>query len=168
MVKGFSHIVPLERVSARPQPVHLEAGPQARDSIAHRFDLLALDRLEADLRLWRIPGGAQIEGRFLADAVQRCVASGEPVPVHLEEAVGLRFLPLGDAEEEVELEADDLDVMPIEGDGIDLGEAIAQSLALALPAYPRRQDVEVKGLMSEEESEALRKERNPFLVLRQP
>jgi uncharacterized metal-binding protein YceD (DUF177 family) len=167
-LKGFSHIVPLERVSARPQPVHLEAGAVARDAIARRFDLLSLDRLEADLQLWRIPGGAQVEGRFVADAVQRCVASGEPVPVHLEEAVSLRFLPLVEAEEEVELEADDLDVMPIEQDGIDLGEAIAQSLALALPAYPRRQDVEVKGLMSEEESKALREKANPFAILRQP
>lgn len=166
-MKGFSHVVPLERVSARPVPVRLEAGAVARDALAERFDLLALDRLEADLRLWRIPGGAEIEGRFVADAVQRCVASGEPVPVHLEEAVHLRFLLLPESEEEVELDADDLDVMPIEKGGIDLGEAIAQSLALALPSYPRLEGVNVKGVMSEEEGEALRERANPFAILRQ-
>ena len=38
-------------------------------------------------------------------------------------------------EEELELEEDDLDEIPFEGHTIDLGEAVAQSLALAIDPY---------------------------------
>jgi uncharacterized metal-binding protein YceD (DUF177 family) len=106
--------------------------------------------------------------------VQSCVVSGEPVPAHVDEPLELRFEPLDEGRDEIELEADALDVMPVDGDAIDLGEALAQALAVALDPYPRAApDVLAKArqlLMSEEEAEAraeaAKASANPFAALK--
>ena len=58
--------------------------------------------------------------------------------------------------EEVELSEDDCDVMEYSGQQIDLGEALAQTLFLALDPYPRAENADEfarkKGLKSEEEA----------------
>ena len=59
------------------------------------------------------------------------------MPARVDEAVALRFVEDDAAGEEVELSADALDTMPIEGGGIDLGEAAAETMALALDPFPR-------------------------------
>lgn len=165
---GFHHRVPLERIRPRRDTVRLEAGPQARAEVAERFDLVAIDRLEAELELWRTARGAEVEGRIVAEAVQRCVVSGEPVPVRLEEPLHLHFRSIEGEGDELELEPEDLDVMPIEAGSIDLGEAIVQTMVLALPEYPRLEDARVPGLLSEAEAESIRARDNPFAVLRRP
>ncbi len=78
--------------------------------------------------------------------------------------------------EEVELAGTDLDVLPLEGDALDLGEAVAQSLGLALDPYPRASD-EVRAaaarfVLSEAEAEAIaaadKAAASPFAALRRP
>jgi uncharacterized metal-binding protein YceD (DUF177 family) len=173
---GFSVVVPLARLGARPQTHALIADAAARASLAARFDLEALDRLEGTLELRRTAAGAQVTGRMVADVVQRCVVSGEPVPAHLDEALDLRFEPSAHSEDELELEPDALDTLPLEGDGIDLGEALAQALAVALEPYPRAAPEVLarvrRHLLSEEEAEAqaeaAKATANPFSALRRP
>jgi uncharacterized metal-binding protein YceD (DUF177 family) len=64
--------------------------------------------------------------------------------------------PLEGGEIEHELGADDPDTMFLEGQNIDLGEAVAQSLGLALDPYPRVVDADERlkaaGVKSEEEA----------------
>ena len=75
-------------------------------------------------------------GRLHAAIVQSCAVSGEDLPVRIEEPLALRFVPAAQPEgEEIELDAEDLDEIPFEGDEFDLGEAAAQSLALAIDPY---------------------------------
>src|SRR3546814_6575749 len=70
----------------------------------------------------------------------------------------LRFLRDGDApvggEDEIEIGSDDLDLLPLEGDRVDLGEAAVQTLSLALDPFPRHPDADrilaEKGVLSEE------------------
>jgi uncharacterized metal-binding protein YceD (DUF177 family) len=70
--------------------------------------------------------------------VQACVATGEPVPETIEERFALRFLPEGTPEgDELELSPEECDTMFFEGSAIDLGEAAAETLALALDPFPR-------------------------------
>lgn len=153
----------------------IAANAEERAALAARFDLRALDRLEAALTATAAPGGVRVTGRVEGDVVQACVTSGEDVPGRIDEPVGLLFLHhLGEAGEEVELHEVDCDVLPIEGRNIDLGEVAAESLGLALDPYPRA-DAETlaaarRRLISEEEAaerEAAEKANaNPFAVLK--
>ena len=119
-------------------PLRLEADAAERAALARRFGLEAIDRLEADVTFE--PDGSAViaQGQVEADIVQMCAVSGEPFPTRIAEPVLLRFVP-GPVTElpevEIEIDADDWDEIPFEGAKFDLGEAIAQSLALAIDPY---------------------------------
>ena len=118
--------------------LRLEANNDERAALAQRFGLEAIARLEAEVVLE--PDGLAViaEGQVEADIVQMCAVSGEPFPTRVAEPVSLRFIP-GPVTElpevEIEIDADEWDEIPFEGGKFDLGEAIAQSLALAIDPY---------------------------------
>ena len=137
----------------------LSAGEAECASIAERLGLLSLDRLEAHAVLGRDGQRIRATGRIKAALEQACVATGEPVPAHVDEAFDITFLPeprAGGPEDEIELGANDLDAMFHDGSAIELGSAIVDSLALALDPYPRSAgaDAALKeaGVLSEEEA----------------
>jgi uncharacterized metal-binding protein YceD (DUF177 family) len=154
----FSRAVPLSEIGAATKPRHIEADAGERAALARRFGLIALDRLEAEVTL--NPEGAAYlaEGRLRGEAVQACVASGEPVPAKIEEDFRIRFVAEAsqDADAELELDADDCDTLYHDGRAIDLGEAVAQSFALALDPFPRsaNADAALKAAGVKDESEA--------------
>ena len=87
------------------------------------------------------------------------VVTGDPVEAHADEAFDIYFLPepvTGQAEEEVELIESDCDVVFHDGSAIDLGSAIADTLALSLDPYPRSAGAEAAlkeaGVLSEAEA----------------
>jgi uncharacterized metal-binding protein YceD (DUF177 family) len=169
-------VVQLAKLSPRPQDYPLVAPDEARAALAARFGLESIDRLEGALSVVRAGAGARASGRLVAEVVQSCVVSGEPVPAHVEEALELTFEPIVETGDEVELDPHALDVMPVEGDAIDLGEALAQALAVALDPYPRASpEVLARArrlLLSEEEAEAeeaaAKAAANPFAALKRP
>ncbi len=119
-----------------PQPVELEATPEEREALAARFGLVAIAHLEATLKLHRDGDIVHAEGRLLADIVQSCAVSGDDLPVSLDERLAFRFIPETPvAEEELELDQNELEEIPYSGGSLDLGEAVAQSLALAIDPY---------------------------------
>jgi uncharacterized metal-binding protein YceD (DUF177 family) len=152
----------------------VEANEQERAALAERFGLLSLDRLTAEVEVRRTADGAELTGRFHADYAQACVVSGEALHRQADEPVHLRFSrhaePSG---EEHELVESDLDVLPVEGEAVDLGEAVAQSLAVTLDPYPRADEVvlaEARRRLTTEEAAAEARERdrarnNPFRVI---
>ncbi len=153
----FSHIVKLDEIGAGASNVRLSADLAARDGLVVRFDLAALDSLDADLAVSRDAKGVLAKGRIRAALSQFCVATGDPVPVVLDEPMIIRFVPepaVG-ADAEIELEADDCDSMFYDGQGVDLGEAVAQSLGLTLDPYPRSPDAQERlkaaGVKAEDE-----------------
>jgi uncharacterized metal-binding protein YceD (DUF177 family) len=133
----FSRRVALARLGAHEliYPISAEVGE--REALARRFDLLSLDRLEAEICLQRIGGGmVRVNGRFSADVVQACVVSLEPVASALAQDFTVLYGPTQpDKTVMVDLETDVAE--PFDGDAIDIGEAVAQQLALALDPYPR-------------------------------
>ena len=89
-----------------------------------------------------------------AEIVQTCAVSGDDLPVTIEEPFTLRFVPEAPVtEEEIELEEEDLDEIPYAGTAFDLGEAVAQSLALAIDPFATGPDANrvraEKGLLDE-------------------
>ena len=119
--------------------------------LARRFDLLGITSLCATGRLERRAPGAEIwfEGRLEAEVVQACVVSLEPVPASIRQPIerGWRMLagpiePGAAGAPPTLWLVDDDDVEPLAGRAIDLGEVMAEELALALDPYPRRADAE--------------------------
>jgi len=130
----FSRPVDERQLTAR--PVGIEASADERRALARRFALVAIKSLKATVRFERDGEAVRAQGRLSAAIVQSCAISGEDLPVSIEEALVLRFVPERHPEdEEIELDAQDLDEIPFEGDEFDLGEAVAQSLALAIDPY---------------------------------
>ena len=118
--------------------VTLLANDQERLALAARFALVRIDRLEAKVELHRDGPTVKAAGTLEADIVQSCAVSAEDLPVIIREAVAFRFMPEGrphQPDEEIELGADELDEIPFSGAEIDLGEAVAQSLALAIDPF---------------------------------
>lgn len=159
MVTGneFSHVIKLSEIGNHSKSLKLVADENARDGLIKRFDLAALDSLKAELSLVHDANGVVASGRFTADLAQHCIATHDPVPVKMDEAVNIRFIPepTFSGEVELELEADDCDTMFHDGQTFDLGEAVAQSLGLALNPYPRSPEAEkmlqAAGVKSEED-----------------
>ncbi len=135
----FSRPVRLDTIGTQPHAAQIAAKESERTALARRFGLIALARLEADVSLHRNGDDIVAEGKMRAEVTQACVATGAPVPARIDEPFSLRFRPEGTPEDgqESELEADELDTLFYEGSAVDVGEAVAQTLALALDPYPR-------------------------------
>ena len=125
-------------------PLHLIATEAECAALARRFDLVRVMRLEAMLSLAKADAVILASGRLSADIVQSCAISGEDLPVLIREPLSFRFVPAGQyqPDEELELEAGELDEIEFTGTSFDLGEAVAQSLVLAIDPFAEGPDAE--------------------------
>jgi uncharacterized metal-binding protein YceD (DUF177 family) len=139
----FARLVRLARLGAEPFRLHIAANPDERQALARRFDLVSLDRLEGDVDLVRERGGTiLLTAAFEAAFAQPCIVTLDPVPGTMSERFALRYGP-SEAEDEAPSGDDDPAFEPLEGDSIDVGEAVAQEFSLALPPFPRAPDAAV-------------------------
>jgi hypothetical protein len=132
----FSRPFDLRQVEGK--HVDLVASDAECAGLARWFALVRIDRLAAELSLARTEDGAEGRGRLEAAIVQTCAISGEDLAVAIDEPLYFRFVPrsdVDDPEEEIELGADDCDEIEYDGSIIDCGEAVAQSLALAIDPF---------------------------------
>ena len=157
MTDRFAHHLRLDRIGDG-ERVDLTADQDERTAIARRLGLGALSCLEAHAVLSREGEIVRARGRLAAALEQSCVVTNEPVPAHIDEAFELVFMPEPEAgeEDEIELGGGDLDVVFHDGSEIDLGTAIADTLALSLNPYPRSAGAEAAlkeaGVLSESEA----------------
>ncbi len=135
----FSRLFKRDEIGAVPQSVSVVATPEECAALAKRFDLIGVEALSGTAKLLLRNGQLIAEGRFEAKVTQPCVVTGEPVRAALSEPLNVRFIDETAAPEsdEIELSFDEYDDMALTGDAVDLGEAVAQSMALALPPFPR-------------------------------
>ncbi len=154
----FAHRLTLDRIRDGDR-LDLVADAEERAAVAARLDLASLDRLDAHAVLRREGDAILASGRVKATLEQRCVATGDPLAVRVDEAFDLKFVPEPDVpggDAEFELGQDELDTLFHDGQAIDLGAAIADSLALGLDPYPRSPDaadaLRAAGVISEEEA----------------
>jgi len=132
----MSRMVKLRQIDGN--PVAVEASEAERTALAERFGIVVVERLAAQVTLEREGEEVAASGRLQADIVQTCGVSGEDFPVRIDEPIALRFVPeiaRTVVEEEIELEESELDEIEYSGDAFDLGEAVAQSLGLAIDPY---------------------------------
>ena len=154
----FSRIERIDTIGAGARSITITATEAERAALAVRFGLIAVDRLEATFAVQRDASGIIARGRVTAAVVQGCSVTDDPLPMTVSEDVALRFVTEREAaaEEEVELDTDALDTMAYDGNGIDLGEAAAETMALALDPFPRGPNaaaaLRAAGVISEEEA----------------
>jgi len=118
------------------RPVLIDANAAERAALAERFGLVSIDRLHAELALVLDGDRVTATGRLQAAIVQSCAVSGDDLPITVDEPLRLFFVPEPVIEaEELELEEAELDQLFYTGNSFDVGEAVAQSLALAIDPY---------------------------------
>ena len=132
-------------------------------ALARRLGLQDVSSFSADMTLDRIPGGEiMVRGRIVADVVQTCVVTLEPVPEHVDEQFEVRFTLLPVTEEtDLDIGPDDEEPPePISGDFLDIGELAAQQLALGLDPWPRLPGATLDGTLASDPARD-----GPFAVL---
>ena len=158
----------LDGLGSLPRAISIDSNEAELSALAKRFDLIALDALSADLTLSADGGALRTTGQLRARLVQACAASGEPVPVVIDTPFELRFIAAAtpDTDSEIELTGDDCDTIEHDGQHIDLGEAVAQSLGLAIDPFIRAPNAEdilrAAGVVSEVAP------LSPFAILAKP
>lgn len=157
----------VDAISSRGLVVDIEANAQERSALAERFGLLSLDRLVAQLRLMPSAGGViRLSGHIEADVTQACVVSLVAVPAHVSEGFSMCFGAADEEDGDIEIafEAEG-PPDPIEGGIIDVGEAVAEHLALALDPFPRAPGAEFTPLVGDDDDAPVPAKVNPFAVL---
>lgn len=120
-------------------PVELEADKSERAALAARFGIEQVKSLTATIRLEDRGSAIVAKGSMDAAIVQNCAISLEDFPVAIHEKLDLRFVSPRDypdePDTEIEIATDELDEIEFTGDTFDLGEAVAQTLGLAIDPY---------------------------------
>ncbi|WP_430475452.1 YceD family protein [Thalassospira lucentensis] len=173
----FSRIVKTDEQVSRKERLTIEASEKERAALAKRFELVSIDSLKAELTIKISSNGeVTVHGPMSAQITQNCVTTLEPVPEAVEDTVDVLFSPHV-SEDDLPSNPDDLENLseeelmallnqpePLVDNKIDVGEVVAQFLAVAMDPYPRQEGAELpKSVMAEEEAEEERP--NPFAQL---
>lgn len=132
----FSRSIDVRQVKGK--HMVLTANEAERAALSARFGLVRVDRLEAHVTLHRDDRNVTAEGSLSADITQSCAVSAEDLAVEINEPLHLRFIPAGTApvsEDEIEIDSAETDEIEYVGTHIDVGEAVAQTLALAIDPF---------------------------------
>lgn len=173
----FSRIVKTDEQVSRKERLTIEASEKERAALAKRFELVSIDSLKAELTIKISSNGeVTVHGPMSAQITQNCVTTLAPVPEAVEDTVDVLFSPHV-SEDDLPSNPDDLENLseeelmallnqpePLVDNKIDVGEVVAQFLAVAMDPYPRQEGAELpKLVMAEEEAEEERP--NPFAQL---
>lgn len=138
----FSRQIPIEAITLEKHESVFDAAADERRALAARFGLDAVEELTGRAVLRRLDKERiRLEAQFRAAIVQLSVVSLDPIRQEIKVSFGQDYLLSGpvaedvDDSESIDLEGED-PPEPVQDDTIDVGEAVAQRLALALDPYP--------------------------------
>ena len=168
----FSRVLLVDRNAPPQQSFTIEADAAERAALAKRFGLVALDALTAEGTLEALDNGrrAMLTAHFSAKLTQSCVVTLEPVAADIDERFTLEYDADADPADLAEPEEmpEDLEAFleepdppdPLVDGAVDVGEAVAEHLALALDPYPRAPGAVFEGSATPDSGEE-----SPFKVL---
>jgi hypothetical protein len=129
-------------------PVTIEATEAQRVELAELHGLVSVGSFRAELNVaaWK-RNGVSVDGTVVADIVQSCIVTLEPVAAHVDEEVSQVFLPetsklgresfgLG-GEIMIDVEGPD-SPETFSGDTIDVGALAEEFFGLGIDPYPRK------------------------------
>jgi uncharacterized metal-binding protein YceD (DUF177 family) len=158
MTPEFHRPLSLERIGPQGLDLTVKATPAECAALAVRMDLPAVLAVSCAFHLIRDGRDVVLaRGALRAKITQTCVVSLDDFDAPVEEVFQIRFVPVGQETDDMDPESDD--EIPFEGNVIDLGEAAAEQLGLALDPYPRMLGVEMPAVEDEPEQ-------HPFAALR--
>ena len=145
------------------QTLHLEASPQECMALATRMRIPQIYSFVCDFRLEPGSDGVVLaEGELLARVQQICVVTLEAFDSEVRESFRVEFVPAGS--EKNDPDPFSIDEIPYEQGVIDLGEAAAEQLALALDPYPHAPFAPLPE-EADDDDENRRSAASPFAVL---
>lgn len=163
----FSRPVLVDVIPTRGIDMEIEAKPSECAGLAERFGIVAVQSLTASVHLQAMAGGTlfRVDGRLRAKVTQTCVVTLEPMAQQVDESFTMTF---GGGEEsdtmELDLSMDDDDPPePLVDGAIDVGEVVAEHLALALDPFPRKAGATLPEVV--EEPEVVEVKVSPFAAL---
>jgi uncharacterized metal-binding protein YceD (DUF177 family) len=142
MIAEFHRPLSLDRIGSRGLDLTIEANPAECSALADRMNLPAVLAVSCEFHLIRESRDIVLaRGVLRARVTQICVISLDEFDADVQEIFQVRFVPSGEESDDIDPESDD--EIPFEGNLIDLGEAAAEQLGLALDPYPRMPGVEM-------------------------
>ncbi len=154
----FHRPLTLDRIGPHGLELTVEATTVECAALAVRMNLPAVLALSCVFHLVREGRDVVLaRGAMHAKVTQTCVITLDDFDAAVEEVFQVRFVPSGEETDDLDPEADD--EIPFEGNVIDLGEAAAEQLGLALDPYPRMPGVEMPEIEDDPEP-------HPFAALR--
>ncbi|HEY3848511.1 MAG TPA: DUF177 domain-containing protein [Acetobacteraceae bacterium] len=150
--------VPADRIGTAGLEITVEADAAERAALARRMRLPDVLALRCTFRLVRLSASCVLaEGRLRAEVVQTCVISLDDFAAEIDERFRVRFVPVGQEGDDPDPDADD--EIGYAGGALDVGEAAAEQLGLALDPYPRAPGAELPEIETETDE-------HPFAALR--
>jgi len=149
MIAELHRPIAVDRIGAAGLDVLVEATPAECAALAIRMKLPEVGTLTSQFRLeWDSAGSLLAHGQLVAHVVQTCVVSLEDFANVIKERFIVRFVEAGQESDNNDPES--LDEISIVDGVIDLGEAAAEQLALAIDAYPRAPGAEMSAISDEQ------------------
>ncbi|MEM8950288.1 MAG: DUF177 domain-containing protein [Pseudomonadota bacterium] len=170
----FSHKVTVDPWPEDGVIVELTATAAECEALRTRFDLADLQSLSASVGIEKRMAELVLAGTIEAVVAQTCVVTLKPVTSSLavpferhyrRRDVHEKMVAAGEA---TVADDEDIDVDILDGDEIDLGEAVAEEFYLALDPYPRSADADrvMEEIGATGDSGAVDETVNPFEKLR--
>jgi hypothetical protein len=142
--------VAVERVGPAGLEYVVEASRDECAALAQRMNLPAVLSLNCRFRLEQeLAAALLVRGHLIARVVQTCVVSLDDFTTTVEEQFAVRCVAAGMETDNPDPEA--MDEIVHAGGIVDLGEAAAEQLALALDPYPRAPGAELPDIEMEPE-----------------
>jgi uncharacterized metal-binding protein YceD (DUF177 family) len=134
--------VRLDRIGPDAAVQEIDASDEECRALAERFGIPAVLFLRSRFTLRRVSRDVVAgSGQLTARVIRVCVVTLDNFEMDVTETFSVRFVPEGTESADIDPETED--EIPYSGDVIDLGEAAAEQLALALEPYPRRPGAEL-------------------------
>lgn len=149
----LERMIDLDRMGGGGAALDIVASEAERTALAKRFSFLGLPAFSARVTVDRRPGGqVVVEGRLKGRVEQSCILTLDPVSQELDDAFRVVFKQGLTEEQDPEsgeaiLSAQGDAPEPLTGNMLDVGEIIAEQLALAADPYPRKAGVKLEDVM---------------------
>jgi uncharacterized metal-binding protein YceD (DUF177 family) len=135
-----------------PQICKIDCDESECAALAARFGFAAVARLSARLKVKRAgPGHWNVTGKLQAEVTQLCGVTGVPVPESVDFTIEERYCRASEEGTDIDVSLDGFE--PLVDGAIDLGEVVAQTLAISVNPWPRSVDAPHSFAVGESEKE---------------